>query len=303
MLRAIALTNEGCGVKEAAESVGVTERRLAAAVQSEDSLGFVLGESEAKAKPNDVTRRRNLVGQLIVGRAAEVVFEEIYQRELGSSEFTIADHRLSRSETDYRMLDGSQRPVYRLNIKFFGSLFRAAQQYVKLDPEDCFPLATYKIRAALNKQHEENLAYIFVVVGVPGLTGKSVAEQFTPLEIDPLMHLLLSRKVEGKRDLEDRFVEWQVGKRHLAFSVAYDQIKLANWYVLSARKADKLLRENLFERVFAVGLPRFTRAFPNAELDMHYSLKGDLKELTDFFRVLRAGGVQLASSMLERGDL
>lgn len=303
LIRGIVLTSQGASLADAAGKIGIPERRLRAVAEAAVPLVAAIGESEAGGRLEDAERRKNLLGQLIVGRAAELVFEEIYQAELGDSEFALADHRRSRSETDYRMLDTSGRPVYRFNIKFFGSVFRAALEYVNLEQDDCFPLATYKIRAALKKQHDENLAYIFVVVGVPGLTGKSIAERFASEEIDPLIHLLFSPKVHGKRDLEDRFVEWQVSKRHEAFVAAYQRIQKAKWYVLSARKADGLLREKLFERVLAVGIPRFTKAFSNAEVDMHYSLKGDLRELTEFFRVLGQGGVQLASSMLERGDL
>jgi hypothetical protein len=71
-----------------------------------------------------------------------VAFEDIYKSEVGSDEFALDDHREGRTDTDYRMLNSGRRPVYRINIKFFGSLFRKAQDWVGLAPDDCFPLAT-----------------------------------------------------------------------------------------------------------------------------------------------------------------
>jgi hypothetical protein len=59
--------------------------------------------------------------------------------------------------------------------------------------------------------------------------------------------------------------------------------------VLSARRADRLLREKLFERVYAVRVPGFARLFGKAELDMHFSLAQDLRDLHGFLRELRGG--------------
>jgi hypothetical protein len=71
--------------------------------------------------------------------------------------------------------------------------------------------------------------------------------------------------------------------------------------VLSARRADDILRKKLFERVYAVRVPRFARSFGKAELDMHFSLKQDLHDLHAFLKLLKDGGLQRVSSMLERG--
>jgi hypothetical protein len=198
------------------------------------------------------------------------------------------------------MLNGNGRPVWRINIKFSGSLFRKAAAYVSLEPYDCFPLATYKIHAALQKQDAEHLAYVFLVVNVPDLTAKSIGDQFPKKEISSLLDLLVS-PIGGKRDIEDRFVDRLVHNQHPIFEGALKKIRDANWYVLSARRADRLLREKLFERVYAVRVPGFARLFGKAELDMHFSLKQDLHELHGFLRELREGGLQRASSMLERG--
>jgi hypothetical protein len=82
---------------------------------------------------------------------------------------------------------------------------------------------------------------------------------------------------------------------------AYSRIWAAEWYVLSARKADMLLRDRLFERVYALKLRSFTRKFRGAELDMHFSLGKDLIALKDFLRTLKEEGPTKIASLLERG--
>src|SRR5207248_4038403 len=105
---------------------------------------------------------------------AERVFEEIYHDTVGGVDLFLEDDRLTAGDTDYLVRNGQRRQVFRLNIKFHGSQFRKAADLVGLNPEDCFALATYKIYSALQKQEREHLPYIFVVVGVPHLTGSVV---------------------------------------------------------------------------------------------------------------------------------
>jgi hypothetical protein len=76
-----------------------------------------------------------------------------------------------------------------------------------------------------------------------------------------------------------------------------------DWYVLSARRADVLLRRLLFERVYAVRVRAFARNYPNAELDMHFSLSQDLTPLREFLGVLRRDGLHKMLGLLERGDI
>lgn len=110
----------------------------------------------------------------------------------------------------------------------------------------------------------------------------------------------------GKRAVEERIVaalidspEPESFREEL---LGYQQeIEGAKWRVLSARRADNLLREKLFERVFAVRVRGFTRNYRNAELDMHFSLKDDLTDLQDFLQMLKEHGLQGLSSRLERG--
>ena len=213
------------------------------------------------------------------------------------------DLREERNATDYRLLNGGSRPVFRLNIKFFGSTFRRASELVGLDPLDCFPLATYKIHLALQKQVAEHLPYVFVVVGVEGLTTETVANNLDSNLINPLAQLLASPRMSSKRSIEDRVIDMLERQRDPTFVSAFDQISKSRWSVLSARRAEKLLKDKLFERAYALRVRGFAQQFRNAELDMHFSIQKDMTPLAKFLTVIREGGVQRATSMLERGDM
>jgi len=71
---------------------------------------------------------------------------------------------------------------------------------------------------------------------------------------------------------------------------------------VTAQRADKLLRELLFGRVFALRMRGFARFFGRAELDMHYSLSKDLIPLKQFLATLREGGPQRVTTLMERRD-
>jgi len=174
---------------------------------------------------------------------------------------------------------------------------------VGLAPDDCFPLATYKIFGALQKQEKEHLPYIFSIVGVPNLTASSIQDQLPADEIEIVALFSRSDRVAGKRNIEDKVVERIVAQKTAAFREVYNRIRSADWYVLSARKADNLLRSLLFERVFAMKIRGFAQQFRGAELDMHFSLKKDLVTFKDFLHTLKHEGQTKMASLLERGTL
>ncbi len=259
----------------------------------------------AAAAPEKMTKARATLGQLLLGVIAERAFEEIYKTTMGTSELRLEDFRDSRNETDYRVLNGKGLPVFRINIKFHGTQFRNAIALVGLDPADCFALATYKIYQALQKQDKEVLPYIFAIVGVADLTGVLVGEAF-PEELVHLNSLILGSKVSGKRDVEDRIVLYlldQPQSESVRATVGEftRRIREAEWRVISARKADDLLRKKLFDRVYAVRVRAFARNYRNAELDMHFSLKGDLTRLEEFLDLLKTRGLHGLTAHLERG--
>ena len=243
-----------------------------------------------------------MLGNLVLGRAAEMVFEELYLREMPDAEFNLEDLREGRSDTDYRMRNGQGRPVYRINIKFHGARFRRAAELVGLDSEDCFALATYKIDSALKKQDEEHLPYFFAIVGVSDLTAAVVGDQIPKDVTEAISYLGSAPRRPPIRAIEDAAVEYLIRSKSPVVDNTVDAIREADWYMLSARRADKLLREKLFQRVFALRVRNFARAFRGAELDMHFSLSDDLTPLPTFLETLRERGLQAVSTYLERGD-
>jgi len=302
LLQGAALVDAGTAVGEAARIVRTNKAKLAQVIAADDRVEAVFGSKLRLVDQKERQRAIQILGQLLVGRAAEMAFEDIYRSEMESHELELRDLRESRTDTDYRLYNGQSRPVYRINIKFHGSLFRRAPELVNLEPDDCFALATYKIHGALGKQQEEGLPYIFAVVGERTLSGESVGSEIPSRFIEATAFCHGAPRAPGKRDFEDRAVEVLVRSAAEVFQKTYQSIRKADWYILSARKADKLLRQHLYERVFALRIRGFARVFRGAELDMHFSLSQDLVPLHTFLTVLRNEGQAKVVTLLERGD-
>jgi hypothetical protein len=305
LLRALTAIRAGSGVTEAARSVNTTTAKLEALAQITDPVDELLGDRSVD-HDKVAEKVRATVGQLIIGTLAEQVFEQLYRQTVGSSDLQLRDDRSGGGDTDYLVFNGQGRQVFRLNIKFHGSQFRRAQELVGLPPEDCFALATYKIYSALQKQEREHLPYIFVVVGVPNLTGAVVGATIPADIIEFATRARTSSKLQQKRKLEDAIVT-AITRRPNDFSLSKqiqqfrDQITAAKWRVLSARRADQLLREKLYDRAYALRVPRFALNYRGAELDMHFSISTDLHPLEDMLHILRDDGLHGLSVYLERG--
>ena len=301
LIQGTLLIESGETLEDAARIVGTTAARLLDAATAADPIESALRVRAADVTAVAVDKLKRKIGELVLARAAEIAFQDICTEQIDRREFSIADVRLGRTNTDFRLLNGGNRPLYRFNVKFFGSIFRRGAEMVKLDPTDCFPLATYKILAALQEQEREHLPYVFAIVGVPGLNAPAVASIIPDEDARPLALLCESSAVTRRRDFEDWFVDRIVDARSPAFRTAYERIRGAKWYVLSARRANLLLHNLLFERVYALAIPGFTQKFGRAEVDMHFSLSKDLVTLQDFLAVLRSDGQGKVTTMLERG--
>jgi len=308
LVRAAQAVKSGGDVGVASRAARTTRLRLQAIVDADDPIAAALGVTFAEAAvPAAMRRPRDTIGQLLLGEIAERAFERIYKTTMGTDELVLEDDRESRNDTDYRVLNGQRRPVFRINIKFYGTLFRNARELVSLEPEDCFALATYKIHQGLLKQDSERLPYLFVIVGLAGVTGASIGDAL-PEDLAHLIALVHEGKITGKRAIEERIVEYLIAQEQRdPFRSACEDLRVklesAEWRVLSARRADNLLRVKLFERVFAVRVPRFTRNYRNAELDMHFSVSEDLTPLPVFLKNLKDRGLHGLSVDLERGTV
>jgi hypothetical protein len=308
LLRAVAAVRAGRSVADVSRDLRVRASVLEPLIVGDPVLAlFETTLTDAPTHEKAAAARR-ILGQLLLGRVAEQVFERLYKREIGTSDLILEDSREDRTDTDYRVLNGQRRPVFRINIKFHGTLFRRATELVGLPPEDCFALATYKIHQGLRKERDETLPYVFLVVSVPGLTGESIG-RLIPTDIAALATIVRLTKSSGslkKRDFEDRLVDVLLSEnaptdfRGTVTDSIVPQLEAADWRVLSAAKADRLLRELLFDRVYAVRVRGFAQNYRNAELDMHFSLSGDLTTLHDFLRIYKDSGLHGLTSHLSR---
>lgn len=278
------------------DSLSPAGRKLAAEIaKAADPIRKALG-LEAGFKPAEETaqKTRTQLGRMLVGHLAERAFEEIYKRTIGTDDLHLEKITEKHNETDYRVINGAGRQVFRINIKFHGTLFRDARKVVGLEPEDCFALATYKIKQGLEKHDREGLPYLFLIVSA-NIAASEVGNTIPDPIID-LWTLIASTKgkVEGKKRLEDRLVEHMVKEPPAEFAAIQSRLietlAQARWRVLSARKAQKVMKDLLFQRVFALTVKNFTRAYSRAEVDMHFSLAADMMPLEDFLKQLKAMG-------------
>jgi hypothetical protein len=261
----------------------------------------LLNKAMAKDE-NEIGKTSLILGSLVLGEAAERVFESIYSKKLSTTEIRLVDQREHRNDTDYRLVNGQRRPLYRLNIKFHGSLFRNAKEIVGLEPADCFPLATYKIKSALDKQDQEHLPYLFVVVTGSDISAESIGNML-PAVFVQAAHFGRQIITTGKRALEENIVQRFIATDRERFAKIVDAIERARWYVFSARRAQELMKERLFERVFALKTRSFNRAYRNAEIDMHLSFSEDMMRLEEFLDLIGKEGHFKLAGMLERGTI
>lgn len=304
LLQAAMAVDNGTDPKLATNRYATSTNKLKSVVSSDDRVEAVLGTPLVK-RPQELPnwdRTVGILGQLLLGQAAEQVFEEMFKAEMPNRELQLRDVREGRSDTDYRLVNGGGRPVYRLNIKFHGSRFRRARELIGLDPENSFALATYKILGALKKQEEEQLPYFFAVVGVSNLTGQVVGEKLPAELVNAVAFLSSAPRMQGKRDLEDRAISYVAVSNLEPYPAIVEELRNAQWFVLSARRADRLLREKLFERVYALRIRNFSRVFGGAEIDMHFSLTEDLIPIEQFFETVHEAGLHKITTMFERGD-
>ncbi len=282
--------------REVALSVGLIDRTVR--ILRKGSLGGITGKG-LRLRPDEMAAHRFRLAQLLLGALTEERFER-EKEELTAGLLVIEDHRLGRTDTDYRVLNGGRRPIFRINIKFHGSAFEQARDRVGLAPEDCFALATYKIHQALVRQREEALPYVFLVLSCLGVTARSVSDLIPE---DFAWFLAVSGKFP-KRDIEEAIVARMLTESYRD-RVAPVRAKIAasEFRVISASRAEQLLKEKLFERVFALRQRAFNVAFRNAEIDMHLSLAQEMVPVRQFLSTVASESPQRLTVLLDRGEI
>ena len=308
LLEAVNRVESGEDASAIAKGIRSTRKKVLEVATAPDPISTVFDANLTTTGSEEaLTKARRGIGQMLLGTLAERSFEATYRGVVQTDELRLEDDRSGRTDTDYRVFNGQDRPVFRINIKFHGSPFRKASDLVGLRPDDCFPLATYKIHSAIKKQEEEILSYLFVVVSIPGLTGVSAGAS-VPEDLAHLASLYMASKLPRKRDFEDLIVRHLVDSPHqepitTAVDAIKDEIERASWRIISARRAYQLLHERLFERVYAVRVRGFASNYGRAEVDMHFSISNDLNSLTGMLEILRDHGLQGLTARIERGEL
>lgn len=291
--RAVLRIFEGEAVDDVARTTRIAKRFLetwSEALQSEGLYSWL-----GKLEPDDsrLKRAREGIAQILLGLLAERHFESLAVAMIGDRGYRIEDQRVGRTDTDYRLIDPDNRPLFRLNIKFHGTLFNAAKEYVNLEPADCFALATYKISAALKRQQDEALPYLFLIISVPDVPRETIE-----LSISDDWAWLAA--ISG-RNVEEAIV------RLLSVGAWVEPIRTriaqAEFRVLSARRANNLLRELLFERVHALRLRGFNRLFRGAEINMHLSLSTEMIGYAELLELLADRGPVEVALRLDRGEI
>lgn len=278
LLRAARHVRAGRDASILAREIRSTKNRVLQVASATDPVRAVFKVDLRAASDGDLLRKsRRGLGQMLVGTLAERSFENSYRSVVQQDEFRLEDITSGRTDTDYRVFNGMDRPVFRINIKFHGSPFRKSQDLVGLASDDCFALATYKIHSAMKKQKEEFLPYLFVIVNVPGLGGDD-AGAVVPEDLAHLTALYMQSSQPRKRNFEDRVVRHLIdGDQEAVIGAAINDIRkridTAPWRVISAHRADRLLHKLLFERVYAVRVRGFASSYRRAEVDMHLSIK------------------------------
>jgi hypothetical protein len=280
-------------VEQVAADTRIGKRHLLVWLEAIGEQGFYAWLR--KPAPEDIKLKRSREGlaQMLLCLLAEHHFESLAAGVLGPGGFRIEDHRVGRTDTDYRLLEPNGRPLFRLNIKFHGTLFERAREYVGLAPEDCFALATYKISAALKRQDDERLPYLFLIISVPQFPRESIE---TSIDVD----WVWLASITG-RDVEEAIIGLLSNE---AWTEPIRQrLADAEFRVLSARRAYNLMREQLFSRVNALRLRGFNRLFRGAEINMHLSLSGEMIAYRDLLEMIASRGPVEVALRLDRGEI
>jgi hypothetical protein len=155
--------------------------------------------------------------------------------------------------------------------------------------------------AALPDRERRRLPYLFVIVS--GTEAEEIGKTVPDHLLTLVSAVMASSKAKGKRSVEERVVDFLAEAKHPVIEKTHARVLSARWYVLSARRAHRLLRDKLFDRVYAVRIRNFNRAYSGAEIDMHFSISSDLTPLDGFLEKLRSGGVQLVATLSSNGEI
>lgn len=292
-LRPLLRLDAGESVDTIAPGSGYTKNKLSVWFQALQQEGLPAWLKKKEPDAARLKRAKSGIAQMVLGQLAEEHFEGLSISLLGAQGFRVEDQRVGRTDTDYRLVDPDDRAVCRLNIKFHGTLFKQAREYVNLEPADCFALATYKIHGALQRQQLERLPYIFLIISVPDFPREQIEQHVSDdwAWLASLTGYAEEEKIAARLAAEP----WA--------DLVRARIHQSEFRVISARRAYGLLRDLLFERVHALRLRGFNQLFRGAEINMHLSLASEMIGYTEFLRLLAERGPLEVALRLDRGEI
>lgn len=129
-----------------------------------------------------------------------------------------------------------------------------------------------------------------------GLTARSVSDRIP----EDLAWLLAISAKFPKRDIEEAIVK-KLLREAPGEAIGHIRARIAasEFRVISASRAERLMKEKLFERVFALRQRAFTSAFRNPEIDMHFSLTQEMMPIREFLALVAAESPQRLTVLLE----
>lgn len=154
-------------------------------------------------------------------------------------------------------------------------------------------LATGRFSIQDDRSEGTGTDYLFLIVTVPSLP-RSFLESH------------LSENHAWLASMSGRIVEEAIARQQLkeAWSERlYADIKTAEFRVISASKAFRLMHEKLFERVFALRVRAFNWTYKGAEVDMHLSLRDEMISFREFVKTIESRGVRETAIRLDRGEI
>src|SRR5271155_4398501 len=99
VLEGLQRTAAGETPKDAAKAVGTSVHFLEKAQKSRQPEFDILGVRPRDLTEEDMKKAGVILGQLLIGRAAEITFEDIYRQEIGGDiEFKLVDLREGRTD-------------------------------------------------------------------------------------------------------------------------------------------------------------------------------------------------------------
>jgi len=305
-VRAVVLSEQGLNVREIARKLArsTTEIKHWTEDYREGGLKKLFPVEKQRAQ-----RSYQVFTNLLVARLAEDLFAELISRRLKPLGISAVDRREEYTETDYAIVDYSNKDLLLINVKVHSSKFEQAKRFVGLDPDDTFPLAVYKILMGFKYERQTSLPFVFIVSLRWGLVDE-VMRLLSPQD-SQLIDLIFQTRTPGRRKAEDRLVSSIVEKLRISsnWSKLLRMLEDEGTHrVISAKKALDLFLDKFEERCPGLSLRQFAAKFAGrrgtpAEINMHLSISNEMTSLDRFLNLLQTESMEDISRAIRDGNI